>query len=99
MSSEAFHLTTVEDVLVITGRKPVMLFPGLPRELPRRISVGDKIELRRPDGTCTSTIIAGIEHARMLDGKSQRPLRLPESIGVNDVPVGTEVWWISDSKS
>jgi hypothetical protein len=92
MSSEAFHLITVQDVFVITGRKGVILAPGLPRELPRTIRAGDSIELRRPDGTRTSTIIAGIEHARMIDGKSEWPLWLPESISLNDVPVGTEGW-------
>ena len=98
MSSEAFRVMTVSDIVTISG-KPILLFPGLPRDLQRTIRVGDQIELRRPDGTRVSTTLAGIEHARMLNRISQWPLRLPDSISKTDVPVGTEVWWISSEKS
>jgi hypothetical protein len=93
MPSEPLKLWTVKDVVVMKG--VIVLFPGLPRDFPHRIYVGDNIELRRPDGTRTSTVIAGIEHARMLDGGSQWPLRLLVSIKEGDVPIGTEVWWVS----
>jgi hypothetical protein len=96
---EPFRLIVVEDVVVITGRG-FFLMPGLPvNTLPHRIRVGDKIELRRPEGSCISTVIAGIEHAKLLRVGSTWPLRLPESIREGDVPVGTEVWWISSEKS
>jgi hypothetical protein len=98
MSSAPFHLSTVEDVVVITGRKPILLLPGIPRNLQSTVRAGDEIELRRPDGTSVSTVIAGIEHARMVDGNSRWPLRLPESIGAADVPVGTEIWCLPSEK-
>jgi hypothetical protein len=98
MSSEAFRIMTVAHIIALSD-KPVLLCPGLPKDPQRTIRVGDKIELRRPDGTRVSTILAGIEHAKMLNGVSQWPLRLPNSIGTIDVPVGTEVWWISSEKS
>jgi|SRR5579859_66295 len=99
MPSEAFRVMTVSDIVTITGRPMLLLFPGVPRDLQRTIRVGDKIELRRPDGTRIATILAEIEHARMLDGGSRWPLRLSSSISKTDVPVGTEVWWISSEKS
>ena len=53
--------------------------------------MGDQIELRRPDGAVLKTNLAGIEHARGLDGKSYWPLRLPPNVTEADVPAGREV--------
>jgi len=97
MSSDSFHLITVDYVLRITSR-PIVLFPGLPSRLERPIGSGDEIELRRPDGTRTSTVIADIEHASMVDGTSRWHLRMPKSTSAADVPIGTEVWWVSGKK-
>jgi len=94
---EPFCLFTVEFVLKLPNR-PIALFPGLPRELPSTIRVGDKIELRRPDGARITTTIAGIEHAKMIKGGSQWPLRLPDTVKSDDVSEGTQVWWISSEK-
>jgi len=57
--------------------------------------MGDQIELRRPDGAVLKTNLAGIEHARGLDGKSYWPLRLPPNVTEADVPAGTEIWWVA----
>ena len=95
---EPFRLLIMESVLELPDR-PIMLFPGLlVRELPGTVRAGDAIELRRPDGTCISTIIAGIRHARMLMSDSQWPIRMPDTVKASDVANGTEVWWISNKK-
>jgi hypothetical protein len=96
---EPFCLIIVEDVVVIT-RRGFFVMPGLPVDtLPYKIRVGDKIELRRPNGSCISTVIAGIEQAKLIKGGSAYPLRQPESIRAVDVPIGTEIWWNLSEKS
>ena len=94
MSNEPFRLMVVD--YVFQNRDCVSVFPGLPaRELPRAVGVGDKVELRRPDGKQIATTIAGIEHAKKFDGSSAYPLRFPLSVCKEDVPLGTEVWWMA----
>jgi hypothetical protein len=95
---DPFRISVVEDILRITGRS-VCVLPGLPKEpLPNTIRVGDVVELRRPDGTFLRTEIGGIAHARTLKGASEWPLRFPEPITEADIPIGTEIWWISSEK-
>ena len=90
---EPFLISKVEDIVRITGR-PLYVFPGLPKGGPLNpIRAGEQIELRRPDGTFLKTNLAGIEHAKGLDGKSHWPLGLPPDITEADVPIGTEIWW------
>jgi hypothetical protein len=92
---DPFLISKVEEILRITGR-PLCIFPGLPKGgPPNPIRVGDQIELRRPDGTVLKTSLAGIEHAKGLDGKSWWPLTLSPDIMEADVPIGTEIWWIA----
>lgn len=94
---EPFRLLTVESVLHQTDR-PMVFFPGLPgKGLLRPIPIGDKIELRRPDGTCISTTIAGIEHARKLWAMHPAPFKVAGN-DRTDGPTGTEIWWISSEK-
>jgi len=97
---EPFCLILVDGYLTISVKdKQLRLFvtPALPvHALPHKIKVGDHLELRRPDGSRQPTIMAGIEHARHLDGKSSWPLALPSAITAADVPVGTEIWWIAE---
>ena len=57
-----------------------------------RLKVGDILELRRPDGSCVMSRIAGIGMlnpsvpSRLLD------FLLSAELGKKDVPVGTEAW-------
>ncbi len=95
---EPFRLLTVETILQLPNR-PIALFPGLTaRELPGPVRAGDRIELRRPDGTSLSAVIAGVEPAKRIDGGSEWPIVLPDSFKSSDVSPGTEVWWTSGSK-
>jgi hypothetical protein len=92
---EPFLISKVEDIVRITGR-PLYVFPGLPKGgPPSPIRVGDQIELRRPDGTVLKTDLAGIEHAKGVDGNSYWPLGLPPETTEADVPSGTEIWRIA----
>src|ERR1700759_1109811 len=94
MPTESFRLMIVD--YVFQHRDCVAVFPGLPvRELPRKVDVGDKLELRRPDGSQILTSIAFIEHAKRFDGSTAYPLQLPQSVTKDDVPIGTEIWWIA----
>jgi hypothetical protein len=97
MQIEPFRLMIVD--YVFQHRDGVALFPGLVMpELPREVRSGDKLELRRPNGTRFSTVIAGIEHAKRADRSSAYPVRLA-SLSKEDVPLGTEVWWIAPNQS
>ena len=52
--------------------------------------IGDRVELRRPDGSTLHSIVGGITYPQkelLLSGKLQRA----------DVPVGTEIWTGDDS--
>ena len=92
MPVEPFLLITIEAVYSARN-KVAAVFPDLLCEvLPQE---GDKIELRRPDGTRITTAISAIEHATLVDGGSTYPVRLPESITKTDLTMGTEVWWIA----
>jgi hypothetical protein len=92
---EPFCIILVEGIVTIPGTG-FCVWPGLPvNRLPHKVRVGDKLELRRPDGSRSSTVLAGIMHANMLKDGSAWPIRFPETVRKEDVPVGTEVWWIS----
>lgn len=93
MPTEPFRLMIVD--YVFQHRDGVALFPGLNLPgLPREVRCGDKLELRRPNGTRFAAVIAGIEHAERVDRSNAYPVRIA-SVGKEDVPVGTEVWWIA----
>jgi hypothetical protein len=92
---DPFFISKVEGSFTITGRG-FAVFPGVPgKRLPRGVRAGDKVELRRPDGTALQTEIAAIEHAKMIRGGSQWPIRFPADVHADDVPAGTEIWWMA----
>jgi hypothetical protein len=110
---EPFCLLVVNGIFTITGRGFIVT-PSLPMAkmtakgyavnpvVPpasgiRIVRLGDRIELRRPNGTTLPSVMA-INHAKLIDGGSASPLRLPDSAGSGDVPVGTEIWWIAAGK-
>ncbi len=85
----ARHLFTVEDAFTIRGRG-LILVPGIVPEGDERFRVGDRISLRKPDGSSTDAQIGGLElFASYALGKI--PVILI-AMKKEDVPIGTEVW-------
>ena len=58
------------------------------------LSVGQRIELRLPDGSRLETEVAGIPRVRYLSYDPDRhfDFLLPGGVRKEDVPIGTEVW-------
>ena len=98
-------LFVVEGHFRIQGRG-LFLLPGILIELdgpfpPDEIifRIGDKVELRRPDGSVLNTEIAGAEWLTRTRTESEVPrrsscfiLQFSEQLEPSDAPVGTEVW-------
>jgi hypothetical protein len=58
------------------------------------LGVGERIELRLPDGSRLETEVAGIPRLRYLSDDPDRPFDflLPGGMRRENVPIGTEVW-------
>jgi hypothetical protein len=91
----AQFLFKVTDVFQIKDRGCVVA-PGIPAEMSVIVRTGDDIEIHCQDGRILSTTIQEIERL------SPRPIKsigfailLPESIRKDDVPIGSEVWWLT----
>ncbi|MFN0044865.1 MAG: hypothetical protein ACKVOS_00175 [Sphingorhabdus sp.] len=84
-------LSVVEDVFEISGRGPVVIVPGIPRQGDWHVKIGDSLTLKLPDGTITSTEVRGIEMASLPHPRSI-PILLGLGLTKCDVPIGTEVW-------
>lgn len=84
-------LSIVEDTFDLSGRRGVVVAPGIPREGDWRLKVGAPVSLRRPDGTQVRSSVTGIE---MLS--PPHPTFIPILIGPDltkgDLPIGTEIW-------
>ena len=83
-------LSVVEDTFQLSGRRGIVVAPGIPRDGDWRIKVGDPVVLERPDGTSIETAISGIE---MLSPANK--ISIPILLGVtakSDVPIGTKIW-------
>lgn len=84
----------VEDTFQISGRHGLVIVPGLSYDLSWPLRIGDPLLLRRPDGTETRSVLAGIELISKRD--LTRPLVTPIMIGPDvikeQVPPGTEVF-------
>jgi hypothetical protein len=99
------RLFVVEDAFTIKGRG-IILLPGVridehgPFAREEVIfKIGDKVELRRPDGSVLTTEIVGsdfLSAARLQGNSPEQPrhvaIRLALSLERTDVPPGTEVW-------
>jgi diaminohydroxyphosphoribosylaminopyrimidine deaminase/5-amino-6-(5-phosphoribosylamino)uracil reductase len=97
LSDWPFLLTIVEEAFTIPGGR-VVVTPAFPKGgLPFRVSNGDLIELRRADGSSTKTNIRAIEHPKAIKGGSNWGLLLAEQVGMADVPIGTEIWWMASA--
>ena len=84
-------LSTVEDVFQLGGGHGVVVVPGIPRESEGRVKAGDRVSLRRPDGTEKRSTIVGLEMA-----SPPHPVSIPILLGLgvtkDDIPIGTELW-------
>lgn len=56
------------------------------------LRAGDRLELRRPDGSRLETEVAAIPHVRPHYPDRPFSFSLPQGLDKVDVPVGTEVW-------
>ena len=87
-------LFKVEDAFYISERG-VAIVPAIPKDLDFRVRANDELELRTPDGRVFQTHIASIELAKPIDGSPcHAVIMLPPDIAKQDVPTGTEVWFL-----
>jgi len=91
-------LFTVEDVFAIHGRGCVLV-PAIPSGLDFKIKPTDQIQLRTPDGRVLDSRIESVEflYGKNADGDRhcRMAIMLPKDIAKEDVPKGTEVWFLS----
>lgn len=83
-------LFVVEDTFEIRGRG-LMLVPAINPMGDERFRVGDRIVLRKPDGTSVEAPIGGLE-IPMSDNPRQGAVIMLKTLTKEDVPAGTEVW-------
>ena len=86
-------LFKVEDTFSISGRGCVIV-PAIPEGLDFRIRAKDQIELRTPEGRVLQTHIASVELAKRQNAPCRMVIMLPPDIEKQDVPTGTEVWFL-----
>jgi hypothetical protein len=72
----------VRDVMCV---EPLVPFALLERE---QLKKGDKLELRKPDGSVTQTTVYGLEW--MVPSKGALCMTLPPLLREDDIPPGTE---------
>jgi hypothetical protein len=86
----------VEDTFLVTGRGLVVV-PEKP-ETDFRIRVGTPIELRTPEGRSIRTHIYGVEFLKPLPGRGPcgMAFSIKPGIGKDEVPPGTEIWYVRD---
>ena len=83
--------TTVENVLKVSGRGAVLALPeNWGRDV--RIRVGDKIQLRTPDGQVFDTQITGIELLKRAVGPCVAGIICSREISAALIPTNTEIW-------
>lgn len=87
-------LFTVADRFLIRGRG-VIVVPGLTVTDAEQTRIGDRVSLKRPDGTTVSGAIGGMDLAI----ENRKPFERAREVSIlltglkkEDVPVGTEVW-------
>ncbi len=87
-------LFVIEATFLIEGRS-LVLCPGIIPEGDERFSVGDLVQLRRPDGTSLNRPIRGLEF--FSPPRPGSPLGvLIHDLSKMDVPDGTECWSVSE---
>jgi len=93
-------LFTVVDAFTLSGRPGPVLVPGfLQSAKPQTMRIGAQIRLVTPGGESLETLIAGFERIsygrRPPPDKVCIPISLPPNIAKEQVPVGTEVFFIT----
>jgi hypothetical protein len=68
---------------------PAVSFEVIDRE---RIREGDRLELRRPDGTAIMTTLHSLDFLKPSNGKCGLCVNRPRT--KSDIPAGTEIWTI-----
>jgi translation elongation factor EF-Tu-like GTPase len=87
-------LYTVEDSFFIKGRGLVTL-PGIVPCGDERYRIGDRVEIRRPDGSRLEWAIGGIEMINCTPPRlTKEVVFLLRDLGKEDVPIGSEIWSI-----
>lgn len=62
-------------------------------EFAEPLKPGDKLELRRPDGSVACVILQALQ--RPLSENAGLFIELGPSVTIDDLPIGTEIWKIS----
>ena len=83
-------ISTVEDVFQVTGRGTIVA-PGIPAKNSWCIGIGDRLILKRPDGTELKTHVQGIETGGAPEINCI-PLLPGPHLSKDQVPIGTEIW-------
>jgi hypothetical protein len=84
----------VEDVFDLTGRG-LTLAPAIPDNLGFAVRLKDRIQLRSPNGRRLDTHIASFALGKPIGGgPTIAAIELPSDIRRDDVPIGTEVWYL-----
>lgn len=91
------HLITVTEIVEIVGRG-IFAFPPVPYALidsqpGERLKPEDQLELRRPDGSVVRVKLCALEWPS--PSRGGLILSLGATVTKADVPVGTEIWWLS----
>jgi len=86
----------VEGVFDIAGRG-LTLAPAIPHNLGSAIRPKDRIQLRTPNGQILDTHIASFSFGKPIGGgRTIVAIELPSEMRREDVPIGTEVWFLSN---
>lgn len=85
------HISNVEAAFEITGRGCIVV-PGMPLDLAGvNLKVGDRIVLKRPDGSEIETQVRGFEMGSR-NRSGYVPMLLGKELTKDRVPAGTQLW-------
>jgi hypothetical protein len=87
-------ISKVEDVFEISGRGCVVV-PGVPVAFSgAALKIGDRITLKRPNGSEIETILRGFEMGSRHPSRCI-PILLGKDVNKQIVPIGTELWTVA----
>lgn len=84
-------LSRIEDVFDIKGRGYTIV-PGVLLSSKVRVTVGDAIKLKQPDGTVQNTHVREIEMPIEAPERTCLPLLLGDELSKADLQTGSELW-------
>ena len=84
-------LSVVSDTFQLSGRRGVVVVPGIPRVGVWHVKIGDPVTVEHPDGTLIEAKVGGIE---MLSPPNPDciPLLLAD-LSKEAVPIGSKLWF------